>query len=82
MSRVFEVQRDHSLLELCRMEAQLSTPEETRLMLPDEFVVREVSRMLQGVESELFRLDYYSGEWSLDLTHHCLEHTLSTCGWK
>lgn len=52
---------------LHEMECELNLTEEVKEVLSDEFLLSEISKMMQNVECELFTLDYAALEWSLDL---------------
>jgi len=38
-----------------------------KLIIPDEYILSELSKLMQNVESDLFTLDYIKMEWSMDL---------------
>ena len=46
--------------------------------LPDQFILSEVSKMLQNIECQLFSLDYGSLTWRIDAVAFHLEYFLST----
>lgn len=61
---------------MARFEAQFSVKDDALFMIDDQRLFVLVAKMLQGIENQLFMLDYERYEWYIDIRGLRFEHTL------